>query len=254
MSARTACIDELISRLLGSEKCYGWHVYRYRITSVRLLFQSLVESLAIQGRLLLDAGCGSGGFDLTMSRNVYSIGVDIDHISVREAVKRSKDLKMHNSLFLVADIQKLPFQDGVFDVVVSQYVVEHLKNPQNAINESVRVCAKGGKLLVSSPNAHNPLVVVARLFPQVSTKLLQLLKVEFLPVFYRLNSPSALIESLSERGLIIQKLLMIGEPPIPIFYQFPILFLIWIFFNRLTDFGSLKILKEDIILVGSKIR
>lgn len=42
------------------------------------------------------------------------------------------------------DMQKLPFPDNHFDIVISDQVIEHLENPQKAILESYRVLKKGG--------------------------------------------------------------------------------------------------------------
>jgi len=42
------------------------------------------------------------------------------------------------------DAQNLPFPNDTFDFVISDQVIEHLENPQKAIDESYRVLKKGG--------------------------------------------------------------------------------------------------------------
>lgn len=42
------------------------------------------------------------------------------------------------------DMQKLPYKNSSFDYVISDQVIEHLENPQKAIDESRRVLKKGG--------------------------------------------------------------------------------------------------------------
>ena len=42
------------------------------------------------------------------------------------------------------DMQNLPFNESAFDFVISDQVIEHLNNPQKAIDESHRVLRKGG--------------------------------------------------------------------------------------------------------------
>jgi SAM-dependent methyltransferase len=42
------------------------------------------------------------------------------------------------------DMQSLPFGNEEFDVVISDQVIEHLPNPQKAIEEAFRVLKKGG--------------------------------------------------------------------------------------------------------------
>ncbi|MFC1675665.1 class I SAM-dependent methyltransferase [Planctomycetota bacterium] len=48
------------------------------------------------------------------------------------------------------DMQSLPFDEGSFDVVISDQVIEHLENPQKAIDESYRVLKKGGMAIHTS--------------------------------------------------------------------------------------------------------
>lgn len=42
------------------------------------------------------------------------------------------------------DMQNLPFEDNQFDFVISDQVIEHLPDPQRAIDESWRVLKRGG--------------------------------------------------------------------------------------------------------------
>lgn len=42
------------------------------------------------------------------------------------------------------DLQQLPYNDNSFDYVITDQVLEHLENPQKAIDESCRVLKKGG--------------------------------------------------------------------------------------------------------------
>jgi len=42
------------------------------------------------------------------------------------------------------DMQQLPYGEGVFDCVISDQVIEHVKDPQTAVSESYRVLKQGG--------------------------------------------------------------------------------------------------------------
>jgi SAM-dependent methyltransferase len=48
------------------------------------------------------------------------------------------------------DAQNLPFPEGSYDHVISDQVIEHLSNPQRAIDEARRVLRTGGWLIVAS--------------------------------------------------------------------------------------------------------
>lgn len=46
------------------------------------------------------------------------------------------------------DLYDLPFADGTFDLICSQAVLEHVPDPQGAVDEMVRVLKPGGTLYV----------------------------------------------------------------------------------------------------------
>jgi len=50
-----------------------------------------------------------------------------------------------------ADVTKLPFAEGVFDVVVCSEVLEHVEESRTAVSELVRVLKSGGDLVVTVP-------------------------------------------------------------------------------------------------------
>lgn len=55
------------------------------------------------------------------------------------------------------DMQRLPFADGAFDVVVHSDTIEHVADPLAGLNECRRVLAPGGALIFTAP------VIVGRL-------------------------------------------------------------------------------------------
>jgi 2-polyprenyl-3-methyl-5-hydroxy-6-metoxy-1,4-benzoquinol methylase len=57
-----------------------------------------------------------------------------------------------NAYELDVSSERLPFQDGYFDVVYMGDVIEHLTNPDFAINEVARVIKTNGFLVLSTPN------------------------------------------------------------------------------------------------------
>ncbi len=62
------------------------------------------------------------------------------------------DLQKYPNVHIVADIsERIPAQGSSFDAVVCWSVLEHLRNPQRAVDEMYRVLKKGGVILASSP-------------------------------------------------------------------------------------------------------
>ena len=60
------------------------------------------------------------------------------------------DIQDGPNVDIVADIHKLPFEDGKFDNILCTEVLEHLHSPHLAIAEMKRVLKSGGKLILST--------------------------------------------------------------------------------------------------------
>ena len=56
----------------------------------------------------------------------------------------SKNAEVIDVQYPEVDMQDLPYEDKTFDYVISDQVIEHLENPQKAIDESYRVLKKDG--------------------------------------------------------------------------------------------------------------
>jgi len=111
------------------------------------------------GDRILDIGCGSGrhtGAAYRLER-VQVTGADSNPNDLKEARKR---LNFHDRLgehgngvwsLSAADITRLPFPDGCFDLVVCSEVLEHIPDHETAIREIIRVLKPGKPLVVSVP-------------------------------------------------------------------------------------------------------
>jgi len=63
------------------------------------------------------------------------------------------DIVKHRNVNVVADGERLPFRDCVFDVVYSRSFLEHTLNPQRALEEQHRVLKPRGTLMLITDNA-----------------------------------------------------------------------------------------------------
>lgn len=100
----------------------------------------------LEGKWILDAGCGAGRFAeiaLDAGANV----VAIDYSSAVDACwnNLSYNPKLH---VLQADLYALPFKDAVFDYVYSLGVLQHTPNVEQAFKALPRVLKPGGKICV----------------------------------------------------------------------------------------------------------
>lgn len=80
--------------------------------------------------LVLDCGCGLGGFSIRFSRVSEDV-VSLD--SSLFALNYLKDHKPENVHLVLADCNYLPFRENIFDTIFSLYLIEHLKFPEKVL-------------------------------------------------------------------------------------------------------------------------
>jgi 2-polyprenyl-6-hydroxyphenyl methylase/3-demethylubiquinone-9 3-methyltransferase len=102
----------------------------------------------LDGRLVLDAGCGGGLVARELAAGAEVVGVDRSLGSLGVARRAA------GSSFRPARgrLERLPFADGSFDTVVAADVLEHLPDLPAAVNELARVLAPGGSFLFDTIN------------------------------------------------------------------------------------------------------
>ena len=103
------------------------------------------------GRSILEVGVGTGLSLAGYSEDKRVTGVDISGPMLRKARARAARLRLgHVRGLAVMDAERLAFPDASFDVVVAQYVVTAVPNPEKALDEFVRVLRPGGEMVIAS--------------------------------------------------------------------------------------------------------
>jgi len=109
---------------------------------------SIAAAERIGGRIL-EVGVGTG---LSLPEYAWTnrlTGVDLSAPMLRKAKVRVKEHRLTNVDGLaVMDAQHLGFQDGVFDVVVAQYVITAVPDPEATLDEFARVLRPGGEIIL----------------------------------------------------------------------------------------------------------
>lgn len=98
-------------------------------------------------RYVLVVGCGNGISACKIAKlyDCRIMGIDISEGMVDLSRQRAKKEGLSYRVeFRVADAQDLPFNDNVFDAVVSESVTSFPDDKQKAVNEYVRVVKTGG--------------------------------------------------------------------------------------------------------------
>ena len=101
------------------------------------------------GGRVLEVGVGTGISLPLYAPHVRIFGTDISEAMLKKAKQRVAELRLKNIEGLsVMDAEKLEFPDNSFDVVMAQYVVTAVPNPEAALHEFARVLRPGGELII----------------------------------------------------------------------------------------------------------
>jgi phosphatidylethanolamine/phosphatidyl-N-methylethanolamine N-methyltransferase len=103
------------------------------------------------GGRILEVGVGTGISLPHYSKNCRLCGVDISAPMLRKAEERVAECGLSNVDGLwVMDAEHLSFPDASFDVVVAQYVITTVPNPEATLDEFARVLKSGGEIILVS--------------------------------------------------------------------------------------------------------
>lgn len=162
-----------------------------------LLFYSLIRSVLTPHHHVLDFGAGRGAQldsqwpfkrDLVTLRGKVArvVGVDVD-----EAVHKNPLL---DEAHVVQPGNRLPFDDASFDVVFSDWVIEHVDNPPEFVGEVHRLLKPGGWFFARTPNRFGLVALGATLIPnRLHTAVLKTLQPDreshdVFPTRYKMNT------------------------------------------------------------------
>ncbi len=108
-----------------------------------------IEAAERIGGRILEVGIGTGISLTDYSQANRVVGIDYCEPMLRKAHARvaAHDLG-HVEALAVMDAQQLAFADAFFDVVVAQYVITTVPDPERALDEIARVTRPGGEIIL----------------------------------------------------------------------------------------------------------
>ena len=123
------------------DRVFGKVFERGRLTAI--------EAAERIGGDILEVGVGTGISLPDYSRSNRIVGIDISEPMLRKALQRVAEHKLDNVQALaVMDAEKLALPDASFDVVVAQYVITAVPNPEATLDEFARVLRPGGEIIL----------------------------------------------------------------------------------------------------------
>jgi SAM-dependent methyltransferase len=162
-------------------------------------FYSFVKAIMRQldARRVMDFGAGRGAWqelDAPWLRELHDLrqyGATVIACDVDTAVLQHS--ASHEQVVLDPD-GPLPFEDGSFDMIVSDRTFEHLEDPAPVARELLRVLRPGGFICARTPNRYGYVTMLAQLVPNrrhvalLSRAQPDRQARDVFPTYFRLNS------------------------------------------------------------------
>jgi len=106
-----------------------------------------------EGDIVLDLGSGAGN-DVFIARRMAGVkgkvvGLDMTEKMIEKANDNKTKLGYENVEFVLGDIEQMPFDDNMFDLVISNCVLNLVPDKEKAFSEIFRVLKPGGHFCIS---------------------------------------------------------------------------------------------------------
>lgn len=121
---------------------------------------ALLERLDLQGKRVIDVGCGDGSLTRLMAgRGAHVLGLET---SLRQLAKATAAPEVADEVYVEGGAESLPVSDASVDVVVFFNSLHHVPEMENALAEAARVLKPGGIVYASEPIAEGPFFDLCR--------------------------------------------------------------------------------------------
>ena len=108
-----------------------------------------IEAAERVGGRILEVGVGTGISLPDYARRNRLVGIDISAPMLRKAKERVDNFGLSNvEALAVMDAKHLGFPDDSFDVIVAQYVITAVPDPEATLDEFARVLKPGGEIVL----------------------------------------------------------------------------------------------------------
>jgi SAM-dependent methyltransferase len=135
-----------------TKAAYGLQWDRFRIIRPeedRVTFRNRtrLESADLEGKVVLDAGCGMGRYLRIAAESPAKLIVGLE-LSRAVAAARELTAGLTRVAVLRGDLLRLPFAPASFDVIYSLGVIDHTPDPRATFRELARLLKPGGQIVV----------------------------------------------------------------------------------------------------------
>ena len=149
-------IEKLKSKIINKMKAPDDYRNMNDKINKELLSRNINRLLDAGDATLLDCGCGNGekllGIKESFPEFKNYIGID----NFLPAIESCSKLSNKRIQIIHADCLSMPIKDKTIDIIISNQVIEHIRQFKGYLSEIKRVLKPDGLLILSTPNAHCP--------------------------------------------------------------------------------------------------
>lgn len=113
---------------------------------------AVLKELSWKGKSVLDIGCGTGetAYAIACRGAQRVIGIDYSKDAITAAEKKYRHPRLSFLCQNIADTK------GTYDAIITMGALEHIDSPLGLLKKCKRMLARGGSIIVTSPNWSNP--------------------------------------------------------------------------------------------------
>lgn len=113
-----------------------------------IVAQNLVEYLSLKPKTILEIGCGTGGLSALLVKKFPEAKITVSDISSQMLFVCQKNIGDRVG-YRVVDAEKLPFDMGSFDLIISSLALQWVSNLPSVLRNLVDILNPGGTLCFS---------------------------------------------------------------------------------------------------------
>lgn len=204
---------------------------------------------------VLDIGCGRksdiGRYLKDHDTHALIHGADLDEYSLKNA-----DV---DELF-ICDAADMPFDDGSYDVVFSQFLLEHVHDSQQTVDSIARVTAPGGLAALIIPNPTSPASTVAKMTPysfhlffKKTIQQYDNVSEDTFPTVFDFKSVRNLEKQMAQAGFSNIEAAYIPEMYFRFRYR-PVMIRLAMLYTQVLTTMNLNLLKSSVVVSGVKAK
>lgn len=228
--------------------------YLPTLTFAMSRFSDHLDSQQNQTPVVLDVGCGNRSDVSQYLRKEAEYKAIIHGIDIDDYARENPDIDQ----IYIGSAEDMPFADDSYDMVSSQFLLEHVEDARKTLQSMSRVLRKNGVLLITIPNPFSPESIATKstpysfhIFFKRWVQKVQNASRNTFPTRFAFKTVENIQETLYEFGFSSVEINYVAES----YYRFrrrPVLGRVAIWYTNLLSWLHLKKLQSSVVIIAIK--